>query len=163
MVHVVLMGVAGCGKTTVGRMAADLLRLPFADGDELHSEASIAKMASGRPLTDDDRWPWLDRVGQWLAEQESGGVVACSALKRSYREKLREYAPDAYFFHLAAPKWVLQSRLESRAGHFMSPSMLDSQLAIVETLEADERGTVLDVHFLPPKRSAQAVAYYATR
>lgn len=163
MAHVVLMGVAGCGKTTVGRMAADLLRLPFTDGDDLHSPESIAKMASGRPLTDDDRWPWLDRVGEWLAAQPEGGVVACSALKRSYRERLRRYAPDAFFFHLAAPKWVLQSRLESRAGHFMSPAMLDSQLAIVEPLAADERGTVLDVHFLSPKRAAQAVVYYTTR
>jgi len=152
MDRVVVMGVSGSGKSTVGRALADALGVPFADADAFHPAANIAKMASGTPLTDADRWPWLDEVGAWLASQVGGGVVACSALKRSYRDALRARAPGARFVHLVADPDVLASRMAARRerdGHFMAPGMLASQLADLEPLAACEDSMSIDVTAMP--------------
>ncbi|MEV7574630.1 gluconokinase, GntK/IdnK-type [Pseudarthrobacter sp. NPDC089323] len=140
------MGVSGCGKTTIGDLVARELGVPFLDGDSLHPVENVAKMAAGTPLTDDDRWPWLATVGAALAQAGDGGLVlACSALRRSYRDAIREQAPDTVFLHLHGTKEVLKARTEGRTGHFMPPALLDSQLATLEPLEADEAGFVVDI------------------
>lgn len=139
------MGVSGCGKTTIGDLVARELGLPFLDGDSLHPVENVAKMASGTPLTDEDRWPWLATVGSELAAEKGGLVLACSALKRSYRDAIRAQAPDTVFLHLHGSKEVLGSRLEGRSGHFMPATLLASQLATLEPLEADEAGVVVDI------------------
>jgi gluconokinase len=148
----VVMGVSGSGKTTVGELLADRLGVPFADADNLHPEANIAKMAAGHPLTDDDRWPWLERVGTVLAAARSTGMVmACSALKRSYRAAILAEEPVARFIDLEGSHALLESRVDHRVGHFMPPSLLDSQLATLEPLGADEPGfeLQLDAHSTP--------------
>jgi gluconokinase len=148
MKRVVVMGVSGSGKSSVGRELADVMGVPFADGDALHSAANVAKMASGVPLMDNDRWPWLADVGAWLAGQTDGGVVACSALKRSYRDALRAAAPGTRFVHLFVDEAVLATRMgvrRERDGHFMAPGMLSSQLADLEPLARDEEGLSIDV------------------
>lgn len=144
--RIVVMGVSGCGKTTIGDLVARELGVPFLDGDSLHPVENVAKMAAGTPLTDDDRWPWLATVGAALANAGDGGMVlACSALRRSYRDAIRNQAPDTVFLHLHGTKEVLGSRLEGRSGHFMPATLLESQLATLEPLEADEAGTVVDI------------------
>lgn len=145
--RVVVMGVTGSGKTTLGSRLAQYLGAEFLDGDDLHSPESVAKMAAGIPLTDEDRWPWLERVGQWLAGGESR-VVACSALKRAYRDSVRAHAPDVVFVHPHAPQAILEERVRRRAeetGHFAGPGLLDSQYEVLEQLAADERGAAIDV------------------
>src|SRR6478752_4721773 len=128
--RIIVMGVSGCGKTTIGDLVARALGVPFLDGDSLHPVENVAKMAAGTPLTDEDRWPWLARVGSELAAAGSGGLVlACSALRRSYRDAIRAQAPDTVFLHLHGSKEVLGSRLEGRTGHFMPAGLLESQLA----------------------------------
>ena len=142
---VVVMGVSGAGKTTVGRALAERLGWDFEDGDALHPQANVAKMAAGVPLTDDDRWPWLHLVRKWIVdEQHSGrsGVIACSALKRSYRDVLR--GDDVYLAQLAAPSKVLQQRLENRTGHFMRAGLLGSQLDTLEEPRPDEHVLAID-------------------
>lgn len=140
------MGVSGCGKTTIGDLVARELGVPFLDADSLHPVENVAKMAAGTPLTDEDRWPWLATVGSELAAAGNGGLVlACSALKRSYRDAIRAQAPDTVFLHLHGSKEVLGSRLEGRSGHFMPATLLASQLATLEPLEADESGVVVDI------------------
>ena len=142
---VVVMGVSGAGKSTVGSALAGLLELRFVDADALHPPANVAKMAAGTPLTDADRWPWLDLVGTALADAgETGLVVACSALKRSYRDRIRAAAPAVLFVHLTVPRPALGDRVASRPGHFMPASLIDSQLETLEPLEPDERGFTLD-------------------
>lgn len=144
--HIVVMGVSGCGKTTIGDLVARGLGIPFLDGDSLHPVENVAKMAAGTPLTDHDRWPWLATVGTELANAGRGGLVlACSALRRSYRDAIREQAPDTIFLHLHGSKEVLRERTEGRTGHFMPPALLDSQLATLEPLDADEAGIVVDI------------------
>lgn len=144
--RVVVMGVSGCGKTTIGDLVARELGVPFLDGDSLHPVENVAKMAAGTPLTDEDRWPWLGTVGAALAKAGDGGLVlACSALRRSYRDAIREQAPDTVFLHLHGTKEVLKARTEGRTGHFMPPALLDSQLATLEPLEVDEAGFVVDI------------------
>jgi beta-N-acetylhexosaminidase len=144
--RVVVMGVSGCGKTTIGDLVARELGVPFLDGDSLHPVENVAKMAAGTPLTDEDRWPWLATVGSRLAAAGGGGLVlACSALKRSYRDAIRAQAPDTIFLHLHGSKEVLRARTEGRTGHFMPPALLDSQLATLEPLDADEPGIVVDI------------------
>lgn len=130
------MGVCGCGKSSVGQGIAAALDLPFTDGDDLHPAANVAKMASGQPLTDADRWPWLTSVGETLGQ---GGVVACSALKRVYRDHIRAAAPGTVFVHLHGSRELLAARLAARPGHFMPPALLDSQLATLEPPK-DEAG-----------------------
>ncbi|WP_421733921.1 gluconokinase [Cellulomonas sp.] len=144
MSRVVVMGVSGCGKSTVGSLLADRLGVPFLDADSLHPPANLAKMAGGVPLTDADRWPWLRLVGSALAGAPDGTVVACSALRRAYRDVLREAAPDVRFVHLVGTHAQLSARMSSREGHFMPASLLDTQLATLEPLEPDEQGIALD-------------------
>ncbi|BDB42317.1 gluconokinase [Mycobacterium kiyosense] len=138
-----VMGVSGSGKSTVGAVLAQRLGMPFLDADTLHPPANVAKMSAGEPLTDDDRFGWLDRVGQWLATQR--GVVSCSALKRRYRDQLRGHRPSVRFLHLSAPPGVIAARLAARPDHFMPATLLQSQLDTLEPLDADERGVEVDV------------------
>ncbi len=139
---VAVMGVSGVGKSTVGRRLAAALGAEYADGDDLHPAANVAKMSAGIPLDDADREPWLDAVGAWLAEH--GGVVSCSALKRTYRDRLRANVPGLYFIELDAPHDELLRRMTTRGGHFMRAPMLESQLATLEQLAPDEPGTIID-------------------
>lgn len=141
----VVMGVSGSGKSTVGAALAQRLRVPFADADDFHPEANIAKMSAGIALDDHDRRPWLDAIGEWLAAHPDGGVMSCSALKRSYRDRLRHHASNVVFLHLAGTPEVLARRMAGRPGHFMPASLLHSQLATLEPLEPDEHGDTLDV------------------
>lgn len=142
----VVMGVSGSGKTTVGAAVARRLGVPYADADDLHPAANIATMAAGIPLGEHDRRPWLELVGRWLADHdESGGVISCSALRRTHRDLLRAAAPRVSFLHLHGARTAIARRLAGRTGHFMPPALLDSQLATLEPLGADEDGTVLDL------------------
>jgi carbohydrate kinase (thermoresistant glucokinase family) len=143
---VVVMGVSGSGKSTIGELVAEALSVPFIDADSLHPVANVEKMAAGHPLTDEDRWPWLATVGKALAAADAtGAVVACSALKRVYRDAILAEAPRALFLHLTGSREVLASRLERRSGHFMPPTLLDSQLKTLEPLAEDEPGIVVDI------------------
>ncbi|MEE1621805.1 gluconokinase [Zafaria sp. Z1313] len=146
--RVVVMGVSGCGKSTAGALLAGHLGGAFNDGDALHPPANIAKMSAGTPLDDADREPWLRQIGQVLGEAAAAGetlVIGCSALKRSYRDLIRDAAPDTVFVHLHGDRALLEQRLQSRPGHFMPPSLLDSQLETLEPLGADEAGAVFDI------------------
>lgn len=146
----VVMGVSGSGKTTFGVTLGQRLRVPFADADDFHGPANIAKMSAGIPLDDTDRLPWLRAIGAWLAgHAQSGGVVGCSALKRAYRDLLRECAPSVGFVHLHGEREVVRRRVASRPGHFMPASLVDSQYRTLEPLEPDERGVVLDLDASP--------------
>ena len=157
--HVVVMGVSGSGKSTVGALIATRLGAPFIDGDLLHSKANVAKMKSGTPLTDEDRKPWLERIGHKFADANGHSlVVACSALKRAYRDIIRAAAPDTRFVLLHGPAELLAARLEHRRGHFMPSSLLASQLATLEPLEADEVGFTVDIRELPDELARKAVA-----
>ncbi len=131
--RLVVMGVSGSGKSTVGLAVAEHVRLPFIDGDSLHPRSNIDKMSAGLPLTDDDRWPWLARIGMALHDAEGGLVISCSALRKAYRDDLRAKtgAPLAFLF-LDGTREVLMPRMGLRQGHFMKASMLDSQLATLE-------------------------------
>ncbi|MFE4575473.1 gluconokinase [Streptomyces chartreusis] len=155
------MGVSGTGKTTVAHALAQRLAIPFAEADEFHSPGNIAKMSAGIPLDDSDRRPWLQAIGRWLHEHAvagSGGVVTCSALKRRYRDTLREAAPSVFFLHLTVSEEVLERRIGHRTGHFMPESLLASQLATLEPLAPDERGAVLDTGPPADTVAARAVA-----
>ena len=163
---VVVLGVSGSGKTTIGAVIAGRLGVPFADADSLHSAANIAKMAAGIPLDDDDRGPWLRSVGSELARAAVAGtglVMACSALKLSYREAIRAEAPGVLFVHLDGTREVLARRLKARSGHFMPLSLLDSQLATLEPLDAAEHGVVVDIEGPPERVAADAVAQLTSR
>jgi gluconokinase len=136
------MGVTGSGKTTVGAALAQRLGVPFADADDFHSEANVAKMSAGVPLDDADRVPWLHAIGEWLAKS-AGGVVSCSALKRAYRDVLREHVPDVFFVHLDGDRETVRRRVAGRPGHFMPESLVASQFAALEPLGEGEHGVVL--------------------
>jgi gluconokinase len=158
--HIVVMGVSGCGKTTVARRIGALTGFAFAEADEFHSEANGSKMHAGIPLTDDDRWPWLRSLADWMAERAAEGkstVVACSALRRSYRKVLSEGPPSVTFVHLDGNIGTIRRRLSHRRGHYMPASLLDSQVATLEGLEPDEPGIVLDVDLSPGKLAQLAV------
>jgi gluconokinase len=143
---IVVMGVSGSGKSTVGAALAQRLGVPFADADDFHPQANIAKMTAGIALDDDDRAPWLDSIGFWLAQHsEAGGVMSCSALKRKYRDQLRKRCPSTEFVHLSGSPEVIARRQASRPGHFMPASLMASQFATLEPLQPDEDGVVLDV------------------
>jgi gluconokinase len=142
---IVVMGVSGSGKSTVGAVLAERLDVPFADADELHPEANVAKMSRGEPLDDHDRHPWLEIVGRWLADHPDGGVMSCSALKRKYRDQLRHHAPGTEFLLLTGDPDLIARRQADRPGHFMPASLLSSQLATLEPLAPDEHGVVVDV------------------
>lgn len=138
---IVVMGVSGAGKSAVGSALAQYLGAVFIDSDSLHPQANVEKMAAGTPLTDEDRWPWLGLVGDELASNHADGiVVACSALKRAYRDAIRAKAPSTVFVQLNVELPVLQDRVAQRPGHFMPPSLLTSQLETLEPLESDEAG-----------------------
>jgi carbohydrate kinase (thermoresistant glucokinase family) len=143
---VVVMGVSGAGKSTIGVLVAHALNVRFVDGDSLHPIANVAKMAAGTPLDDDDRWPWLAVVGRTLADAAGEGlVVACSALKRAYRDAIRAEVPEVIFLHLDGSHAVLSRRMEGRTDHFMPTSLLESQLSTLERLQPDEHGVVVDI------------------
>lgn len=153
---VVVMGVCGCGKSTVGRRVADLTGGVFLDADDFHPAANVAKMRAGQPLTDDDRWPWLDRLNEVLREQVQGGrlvVLACSALREVYRQHLAQGLPHLRFVHLYGSYELLWARLQARTDHYMPASLLQSQFA---TLEEPTQALRLEVS-APPEALAQAV------
>lgn len=130
--RIVVMGVAGCGKSTIGAGLAAALGIGFQDGDDLHPAENVARMAAGLPLRDQDRWPWLDRVAAVLADKVPV-VVACSALRRAYRDRIRAGAGGPVIFvHLAGDRALIAARLAARQGHFMPPALLDSQFATLE-------------------------------
>ena len=137
--RIVVMGPSGCGKSTVGSALAESLGARFVDGDDLHPAANVEKMSAGIPLDDEDREPWLRTVGETLQGEERI-VVACSALRRAYRDAIRAVAPDAFFAELVVDRDLLAERLTSRPDHFMPASLLDSQLQTLESLGEDEVG-----------------------
>lgn len=156
----VVLGVSGTGKTTVARLLAERLGVPFADADDVHPPENIAKMAAGVPLDDADRQPWLEAVGRRLHAGDAAGTgcaVACSALRRRYRDTLRAACPDVFFLHLTAGHDLLARRLAHRTGHFMPELLLDSQLAALEPLEPDESGASLDAGPAPDLIAEQAL------
>jgi gluconokinase len=160
--HVVVMGVAGSGKTTVAALLAERLGHDVAEADEFHPQANIDKMSAGTPLTDADRWPWLDAIRDWLDGESDAGrsaVVTCSALKRSYRDELRRARGRVRFVHLSGDRELLAERMAGRSGHFMPPSLLPSQLATLEPLAADEDGLLVDVSASPHDIVAAVVAW----
>lgn len=155
--RVVLMGVSACGKSSVGAALSTALGIPYADGDDLHPAANVAKMSSGAPLTDEDRWPWLDRVAGVLAAQ-APVIVGCSALRRVYRDRIRDGAGNAVrFVHLSGSRTLLAARIASRTNHYMPPSLLDSQFATLEPPGPDEALTV-DVALPLPELTALILA-----
>lgn len=155
----VVMGVAGTGKTTIGPLLAARLGVPYAEGDDFHPQANIAKMSAGTPLTDEDRGPWLDAIGQWAHDRAGlGGVVSCSSLKRGYRDRLRAAAPGIVFVHLAGDRALIENRMAQRKGHFMPTALLDSQFATLQPLAADEAGVEVNVAGDPAEITERAVA-----
>ncbi|MFC9847113.1 gluconokinase [Streptomyces sp. NPDC060223] len=155
---VVVMGVAGTGKTTIGPLLAARLGVPYAEGDDFHPPANVAKMTAGTPLADEDRWPWLDAIGRWAHERAGlGGVVSSSALKRAYRDRLRAAAPGVVFVHLTGDRALIEDRMSQRQGHFMPAALLDSQFATLQPLQADEVGVAVDVSGGPGEITERAV------
>ncbi|MEU7901702.1 gluconokinase [Actinoplanes sp. NPDC049118] len=158
MVPIVVMGVAGCGKSTIGELLARRLGLEYAEADVFHPPANVAKMAGGRPLDDEDRLPWLAAIGDHLRYRAGTGVVvSCSALKRSYRDRLRAAAPRAWFVHLVLDEATAARRVSSRPGHFMPASLVASQFAALEPLDG-EAGVVVDATETPERIGASVLA-----
>lgn len=160
--HLIVTGVSGSGKTTIARALAKERGVEMIEGDEYHPPQNVAKMAAGIPLTDEDRRPWLETLAGLLADRHArgmGAVLSCSALRRAYRDVLREAVPgdETFIIQLDADRDTLRSRMESRIGHYMPPDLLESQLATLEPLEADEPGVILDATQLPDVVAAQAV------
>ncbi len=144
---IVVMGVAGSGKSTVAAELVARTGWTFAEGDEFHSAANVEKMRGAHPLTDEDRWPWLHSIADWIGEHERAGqsvVVTCSALRRVYRDLLREGHPSVWFAHISVPEPVLADRLAQRQGHYMPAALLSSQLATLEPLEPGEPGATIN-------------------
>ena len=157
-----LMGVSGAGKTTTGKRVAKRLGWVFRDADEFHPPENIAKMAAGVPLTDDDRWPWLDAIGAWIdAQRPHGGkaVVTCSALRRVYRDRLCTGRPELKLVFLKGSKALIADRLSRRFGHFMPAALLESQFNTLEEPRRDERALVINVA-LPPSRVVANITRY---
>jgi carbohydrate kinase (thermoresistant glucokinase family) len=142
----VVMGVSGTGKSTVAGLLAGRLGWELAEGDDLHPPANVAKMASGQPLNDEDRWPWLDKIAAWIKDRVNSGktgVITCSALKRRYRDRLR--GTGVMFVHLHGDKELIAARMAARLDHFMPPGLLDSQFEALEQIEPDENAVVLNL------------------
>lgn len=142
--HLVVMGVSGCGKSTFGKRIADSLDREWIEGDDQHSLESVEKMKRGIPLWDEDRFPWLDRLVKKMDQSNKPVVLACSALKRSYRDHLRKAKGTVFFLHLQVPKVLLMRRLQNRKDHFFSPSLLDGQLLLLEKVQASETGCTVN-------------------
>lgn len=156
--HLVFMGVSGSGKTTVAEAVRARLGWTFAEGDDFHPEANVAKMSAGRPLSDEDRIPWLEALAKWTQRHDEAGeptLMSCSALRRSYRDILRRGGEATFFVHLTGDKGLLLDRMGERE-HFMPPTLLESQLDTLEPLGDDEPGMVVDVAN-PPDRIARMV------
>ena len=157
---IVVMGVAGSGKTTIAGGLAEHLGVPFVEGDSLHPAANVKKMASGTPLTDEDRWPWLKAIGERMEVERMTGhgvVVSCSALKRSYRDCLRkEVHGKVHFILLDGSRELISERMKKRKGHFMPPALLDSQFATLEKPTPDEHAVILDISHTVPNLLAEA-------
>ncbi|CTQ51202.1 gluconokinase [Jannaschia donghaensis] len=157
--YYVVMGVSGCGKSTVAEGMARKMRGTYIDGDDLHPQSNIDKMSAGEPLTDEDRWPWLDKVGETLGQGTPPRIIACSALKRAYRDRIIARAGvPVVFVHLHGSYEVLKDRMAKRDGHFMPTKLLDSQLETLEMPGADEPVVTLDIDQPPEDLIAQAVA-----
>lgn len=143
---VVVMGVSASGKTTVGQLLAQRLGVPYAEADDFHPAANVAKMRAGHPLDDEDRRPWLDEIARWLTDHaDGGGVVSCSALKRVYRDRLASAAPHAFFLHLDGSRELIAARITARQGHCMPPGLLETQFADLEPLGDDEAGAAIPI------------------
>lgn len=154
----VIMGVSGSGKSTVAGILATQLGWDLQEGDELHSAANVAKMSAGTPLTDEDRWPWLNRVADWIAAHTDDGIpgiITCSALKRTYRDRLR--GDHVCFVHLTGPRETIGRRIEARPHHFMPPTLLDSQIATLEPPCPDERALTIDLARQPSEEAAEII------
>src|SRR5262249_1066466 len=159
---IVLMGVSGAGKSTVGRIVAERLHCPFRDADSFHPKANIEKMSRGEPLTDDDRKPWLEAIAAWIAERRAAGergVVTCSALKRQYRDLITgKQRRDVKLVYLKGDFDLIARRLKARKGHFMPPALLQSQFAALEEPAADEHAIVVPIDATPEKIAEQVIA-----
>lgn len=145
--HVVVMGISGSGKTTIAGRLTEQLGWVFAEADEFHPAANIEKMTAGTPLTDEDRWPWLESMRDWMTQQARTGrstVVTCSALRRSYRDVLTQAEGTLNFVHLLGNTDLILERMKTRSGHFMPESLLPSQISTLEPLEPDERGVRIE-------------------
>jgi len=163
---IIVMGVSGSGKSTIGALLAGALGWPFADADGFHPAANIAKMAAGQPLTDEDRWPWLDAIAAQVGASrtaEQPVVVACSALRRAYRERLRAGHSDLIFLHLAGAPEVIATRQAARQGHFMPPSLMASQFATLEDPAAEADAVMVSVSASPHEVVATALEQLAAR
>ena len=164
--HAIVMGVSGCGKSTVAMGLARELDWELGEADAFHPQANIDKMHAGNPLTDEDRWPWLRTLADWIRERDAAGistVLACSALKVAYRDILRTGAPRVSFINLAGPQALVAERMLRREGHFMPPALLDSQYAPLEPLGPDEAGTTLDLEHTPIELVAEAAVWLRSR
>jgi len=149
----VVMGVSGCGKSTVGAMLAARLGLRFIEGDTFHPASNVAKMSAGLPLDDHDRADWLAALANEIRNARAQGVglvLSCSALKRRYRDLLRQADPGLRFAHLQGARALIAARMAARSGHYMPPALLDSQLRDLEPLQDDEAGIRLDIVPAPP-------------
>ena len=156
------MGASGTGKSTVGALLAQQLGWPFAEGDDFHPATNVLKMRAGIPLTDDDRWPWLEAIAAWIADREdagTGGVITCSALRRSYRDLLRAGRSGVRFLCLVGEYDLVRGRMERRSDHYMPTALLSSQLATLEPLEADEPGRTFDSRLPPSRLVLQAMSH----
>jgi carbohydrate kinase (thermoresistant glucokinase family) len=158
---IVVMGVSGAGKSTVGRLIAARLDCPFRDADSFHPPANIEKMSRGEPLTDEDRWPWLQAIAAWIAERRAAGtigVVTCSALRRRYRDLLTDHQrADVRLVHLKGDFDLIAARLAARKGHFMPPALLRSQFDALEEPGADEHAIAISIDATPEEIAARVI------
>ena len=157
--RIVVLGVAASGKSTVGEAIAQRFGVRYVEADAFHLESSVAKMTAGMPLTDDDRWPWLDAIAAWIDERRTTGtpgIVSCSALKRAYRRVLLDGRPDVRLVYLQGDKPLIAGRMARRTGHFMPPALLDSQFATLEEPTADEWPIVAPIE-LSPRRIVEHI------
>ena len=159
---IIVMGVSGSGKSTIGALLAERLGWPFADADGFHPPENVAKMAAGTPLTDADRWPWLDAIAAHIGAARKAGqpvVVACSALRRAYRDRLRAGHGDLLFLHLSGAPEVIAARQAARQGHFMPPSLMASQFATLEDTVAEPDAVTVSVKASPHEVVEAALAH----